>query len=138
MLRQLYNGILDIRRIIKRKNGQIREEREKLLAAEAANRILSTYLLCFVKEAGELRVSKDKIAEEFGKYRVDISASDEDYVIKVRELTESEKKMFKEPKIAWRSQSRGNGANAKAERGDHKNKDKVNSRAGGGEGFEKK
>lgn len=128
---------MDIRRIIKRKNGQIREEREKLLAAEAANRILSTYLLCFVKETGEVRVSKDKIAEEFGKYRVDISTTDEDYVIKVRELTESEKKMFKEPEIAWRRRGKGNGACAKDKPCDHGDKGQVNSRTEGGEGFEK-
>ena len=136
MLRQFYNRIFDIRRIIKRKNKQIREEREKLLAAEAVNRILSTYLLCFIKEAGEIHVAKNKISDEFGKYRVEVSASDEEYIMSVRALTDAEKKMFKTD-IAWRRPSRANGANAKASRTGKENKVEVNSRTEDGEGIAK-
>ena len=136
MLKKFFIRIFDIRRIIKRKNAQLREEREKLLAAEAVNRILSTYLLCFIKETGEIRVSKNKISDEFGKYRVEVSASDEEYVMSVRELTDAEKRMFK-TEIAWRRPSRANGANAKASHGGKGNKSKVNSRTEDGEGIAK-
>lgn len=133
----MFKKILDIRRVIKRKNEQLRGEREKLLAAEAANRILSNYLLCFVKKAGEVRVTKAEMTEIFGNYRADVSANDDEYVIKVRGLTSSEKKMFKEPEIAWRRRGKGNGACAKDKPGDHGDKGQVNSRTEGGEGFEK-
>jgi hypothetical protein len=137
MLKKFFIRIFDIRRIIKRKNSQLREEREKLMAAEASNRILSSYLLCFVKETGEVRVKKSKIAEVLGRYRTDVSANDEEYIIKVKELTGSEQKMFKEPKVAWRRPGRGNGANAKAVNGGRGNKGKVNSHTEGGEGVAK-
>ena len=138
MLKQFLNKIFDIRRIIKRKNAQLRQEREKLLAAEASNRILASYIHCLAKDTGEVRIKKSKISEVFGRYRADVSVNDEEYIIKIKELTRSEKKVFAEPKVAQRRSGRANGANAKAACGDRGNKNEVNFGAGGGEGIAKK
>ena len=78
--------IFDIRRIIKRKNDQIRAEREKLMAAETANHIYAAYIIYFAAKEGGVRVPKDEIANTVGKYRADISATEDEYIISVREI----------------------------------------------------
>ena len=86
MLKKFLYRILDIRRIIKRKKAQIRAEREKLMAAETANRIYAAYILYCAAGEGAVRVPKDEIARTVGKYRADISASENEYIISVREI----------------------------------------------------
>ena len=86
MLKNFFIRILDIRRIIKRKNAQIRAEREKLAAAEVQNRIYASYILCLAAECGEARIKKSAIAEIVGKYRAEVSATADEYIINVRKI----------------------------------------------------
>jgi hypothetical protein len=85
-----------IREILKRKNAQIRAEREKLMAAEVQNQIYASYILCLANESGEARISKSRIADTVGKYKAEVSATEDEYIIRVRELTAAEKKTYAE------------------------------------------
>ena len=85
-MKKFFIRIFDIRRIIKRKNAQIRAEREKLMAAETANRIYAAYILYFAAKEGAVRVPKGEIAGVVGKYRAEISATEDEYIISVREI----------------------------------------------------
>ena len=91
MLKKFFIRILDIRRIIKRKNAQIRAEREKLMAAEVANHIYASYILCLAKECGSARLSKAEIANTVGKYRAEFSTTEDEYVITVKPIAAPDK-----------------------------------------------
>ncbi len=72
-----------VKDIIKRKNDQIREEREKLRAEECANIILSAYFAILLSERGAVRIPKSEISRALGAYRVNASSDGNDYVIEV-------------------------------------------------------
>lgn len=122
MLKKFFIRILDIRRIIKRKNAQIRAERERALAAEVQNHIYASYILYLAASTGEARIKKSEIAKTVGKYRAEVSTTEHEYVIRVRELTAAEKKIYAEGSATAPS-SAGAGA--------------VKADKTGGEGFEK-
>ena len=56
-----------IREILKRKNAQIRAERERALAAEVQNHIYASYILYLAASTGEARIKKSEIAKTVGK-----------------------------------------------------------------------
>jgi len=134
--------ILNFKRVIKRKNAQIRAEREKLNAAEVANNIFASYILCLAADSGEVRLSRSKIAETVGKYRAEVSATEDEYVIRVREIN-PDKAMSAEEKRKMRSNAcyhnAGGCSGAWAEEtiAEIAGKDEGDSRAEGGEGVEK-
>ncbi len=72
-----------IRGILKRKNAQLRAEREKLQAAEWANKILSAYIavLC---ESGEVKIKKSDISRALAQSRVEAVCTDEHYILRSR------------------------------------------------------
>ena len=82
-----------IREILKRKNAQIRAEREKLMAAEVTNQIYASYILCLASDAGEARISKARIADTVGKYKADISATEDEYIIRVKPVESADNRV---------------------------------------------
>jgi len=84
----MFNYIKSIKKIIKRKNAQIRAEREKLEAAETANRIYAAYIVWFASKHGEVSVPKREISALLGKYRADVSYTSDDYIISVKPIGE--------------------------------------------------
>lgn len=84
----MFNYIKSIKKIIKRKNAQIRAEREKLEAAEAANRIYAAYIVWFASKHGEILIPKREISALLGKYRAEVSYTSDDYVINVKPICE--------------------------------------------------
>lgn len=74
-----------IRGILKRKNAQLRDERQKYEAEKAANLILSAYVAVLAARCGELRIPKKEISEALGRFFVNASVSGDDYVIEVGE-----------------------------------------------------
>ena len=69
--------------ILRHKNQMIRREREKMLAEEWTNRILSTYLALLIDREGEVRVPQELIASNLGKYSSAVKRVGDDYLIKV-------------------------------------------------------
>ena len=104
MLKKIFDRILDIRRIIKRKNAQIRAEREKLAAAEVQNRIYASYILCLAANVGEARIKKSAIAEIVGKYRAEVSATADEYIINVREIGAEHGKIYSEKPVSSKAE----------------------------------
>ena len=82
----MFGNIKSLREILKIKNSQIREERKKYEAQQAANVILSAYIALLVSKHGSVRIPKKEISEALGKYFVSASALGGDYVIEVGEL----------------------------------------------------
>lgn len=83
---KMFGKIKILRAILKRKNAQIRAEREKYAAERAANAIIAAYLALLVSKRGAVRVPKSEISDALGKFYVSASASGGDYVIEVGEL----------------------------------------------------
>ncbi len=106
----MFNHLKSIRRILKRKNGQIRAEREKLAAAEAADRIYAAYILYFAEKSSGVRVPKSEIAETVGKYRADITATEDEYIIQVKAIGSADKKFYSEKSADKRDVGNRNGA----------------------------
>ncbi len=77
-----------IKEILKRKNEQIKKEREKLRAQECANMIMSAYFTILLCERGAVRIPKSEISRVLGSYRVHASSDGDDYVIEVKSATE--------------------------------------------------
>lgn len=82
----MFNSMKAIREILKRKNLQIRVEREKLEAERAANMILSAYIALLVSQRGSIKIPKKEVSEALGKFIACASSVGEDYVIEVGEL----------------------------------------------------
>ena len=74
-----------IRGILKRKNAQLRDERQKYEAERAANLILSAYVAVLAARYGGVRIPKKEISEALGRFFVNASVSGDDYVIEVGE-----------------------------------------------------
>jgi len=110
MLKKIFIKIFDIRRIIKRKNAQIRAEREKLMAAETANRIYASYILCLAARTSGARIKKSEIARTVGKYRAEISATEDEYIISVKEIVPTDTGSFKKEGAVDRKVGKCNGA----------------------------
>ncbi len=77
--------IKTVRRILKHKNSLIRRERQKLLAAEHENRILSAYIAYLAKQNGALSIPRSEISALLGRYRSQVSADRENYIITLTE-----------------------------------------------------
>ncbi len=86
-----FNRIL--REILKRKNEQIKREREMLRAQECANVILSAYFAILLSERGEVRIPKSEVSRALGAYRVKATSVGDDYVIEVK-ATERTPELF--------------------------------------------
>ena len=82
----MFQKIKIIRSILKRKNAQIRAEREKYIAEMAVNVILAAYLTLLVSKQGTVRLPRKEVREALGKFHVSFSASGEDYIIEAAEL----------------------------------------------------
>ena len=100
-----------IREILKRKNRQIRAEREKLMAAEVTNQIYASYILCLASDAGEARISKARIADTVGKYKAEVSATEDEYIIRVKPVGSTPNKVYSDKPVGGRNESVGNGTN---------------------------
>ena len=111
MLKKFFSRIFDIKRIIKRKNAQIRAEREKFTAAQVQNHIYASYILCLAAGEGEVRISKAEIAETVGKYRADVSATEDEYIIRVKEIAD-DKGLFSKAPASGSRVGANNGAKA--------------------------
>lgn len=94
MFKEFFNKIFDIIRIIKKKNAQIRAEREKLMAAEVQNNIYASYILALAAGAGEVRISRAEIAETVGKYRADVSSTEDEYIIRVQPINSASAQVY--------------------------------------------
>ena len=88
----MFNGMKAIRGILKRKNMQIRSEREKLESERVANAILSAYIALLVSRHGAVRIPKKEVSEALGKYFARASMHGDDYVIEVGEIPASARK----------------------------------------------
>ncbi len=82
----MHNYDEDTMGILKRKNAQLCAEREKLMAAEAANRIYASYIVWLAAKVGEAAIPKSEISALLGRYRAEISCTDSDYIISVKEI----------------------------------------------------
>lgn len=85
----MFNSMKAIRGILKRKNMQLKAEREKLEAERAANVILSAYIALLVSRRGSVRIPKKEISDALGRFVACASSSGDDYVIEVGELSTS-------------------------------------------------
>ena len=82
----MFNSMKAIRGILKRKNMQIRAEREKLEAERATNVILSAYIALLVSKRGSVRIPKKEVSEALGRFVTCASSCGDDYVIEVGEI----------------------------------------------------
>ena len=80
-----------IRRILKRKNAQIREEREKYIAEKNKNYILATHLTLLTANKGEIRIPAKDIREAMGKYYMKARMDGDYFIIKCVETGNQEK-----------------------------------------------
>lgn len=65
------------------KNRQLRFERDRRVALEETNSILSAYLAYLIEENGEVRIPREVIKSSIGRYKAFISVSGDDYLISV-------------------------------------------------------
>ncbi|MGM9644193.1 MAG: hypothetical protein ACI3X1_03810 [Eubacteriales bacterium] len=79
----MFNFTKAIRGVLRRKNAQIRAEREKFLAAHEANKILSAYIAVLASEQDAVKVSKADVRTALNRYCTDISSDKDCYIIKV-------------------------------------------------------
>ena len=69
--------------LLKRKNKQIRLEREKCRALEETNKILCAYVGLLVAKCGGVEIPKSLLADSMGKFNVTVGQSDDCYKISV-------------------------------------------------------
>ena len=82
---------INIRRsILKRKNAQVKQERQKYEAERAANVILSANVAIIAARYGEVRIPKKDISEALGRFFVNSSSSGDDYLIVAGEHSSSD------------------------------------------------
>ena len=72
-----------IKEILRHKNSQLKLEREKTMAEQSMNIILSAYLAMLVDKQGTVSIPKSRISEALGKYRVIASSFGDNYIISV-------------------------------------------------------
>ncbi len=75
-----------IRQILKNKNALIRADRQRLEAAEHANRILSAYIAVLADREGYVKISRLSVRSALGKYKTEISSDGEFYIITVKDI----------------------------------------------------
>ena len=86
----MLNMMKAIKGILKRKNAQIRAEREKFEAERMANSIVAAYLFVLIADlGGSVRIPKKDVSDALGRFFVNAYPSDDDYVIEVKELSAS-------------------------------------------------
>ena len=66
------------------KNRELREEKEKNQALEITNTIISAYLSILVEKLGSVRIPKSEISAALGGYVTLARAEGDDYVITVQ------------------------------------------------------
>ncbi len=79
-----------IRQILKNKNALIRVDRQKLEAAEHANRILSAYIAVLADSEGCVKISRSSVRSALGKYKTEISSDGEFYIVTVKDVEEKQ------------------------------------------------
>ena len=80
----MFNLTKAIRGVLRRKNVQIRAEREKFLAERETNKILSAYIALLASGQEALRISKADVREALNSYGTDGSSDKDCYIIKVK------------------------------------------------------
>ena len=79
-----FKRLCAFRHVLKRKNVQIRCEREKYRAEKAMNSILTAYVFYLAARYGNLRIPKAEISDLLGKGEVLAYSDGENYVIEVK------------------------------------------------------
>ncbi len=77
-----------IKQILKNKNALIRADRQRLEAAEQANRILSAYIAVLADSEGCVKISRLSVRSALGKYKTEISSDGEFYIVRVKDITD--------------------------------------------------
>ena len=78
-------NVVDVLRL---KNREIRNEREKVQAGQITNTIISAYLSLLVERVGTFRVQKKEVSRALGQFVTTAVADGDDYVITVKQLTD--------------------------------------------------
>lgn len=78
-------NVVDVLRL---KNREIRNEREKVQAGQITNTIISAYLSLLVERVGTFRVPKKEVSRALGQFVTTAVADGDDYVITVKQLTD--------------------------------------------------
>lgn len=81
----MFNFTKAIRGVLKRKNAQIRAEREMLLAANETNKILATYIMLLSSGQEVTKVSKVDVSKALSNYSAEIFSDEDNYIIKIKE-----------------------------------------------------
>ena len=69
--------------IIRAKNRELRNERERTQALEITNTIISAYLSLLVEKVGSVKISKKAVSDALGNYITSARSEGDDYVITV-------------------------------------------------------
>ena len=78
----------DFEAMLRLKNREIKNEREKARAKEITNLIISAYLSLLVERLGTFRVPKKEVSRALGSFVTSAISDGDDYVITVEKLTE--------------------------------------------------
>ena len=73
--------------ILRLKNREIRNEREKVQAGRITNTIISAYLSLLVERVGSFRIPKKEVSRVLGQFVTTAISDGDDYVITVKKLT---------------------------------------------------
>ena len=82
--------------LLKRKNKQIRLERERCRAMEETNKIISAYVGLLVAKCGVVEFPKALLADAIGKFSVSVCQNDGYYKINVTEMSNETVALAKE------------------------------------------
>ena len=75
--------------IIRAKNREIRNERERAQALEITNTIISAYLSLLVEKVGSVKISKKAVSEALGNFMTSARSEGDDYIITVEKAAGS-------------------------------------------------
>lgn len=92
----MLNKLNAIREILRRKNSQLRLERERTEIQENINSVLSAYIAVLIGRVGSVYVTKKELSESIGRYRAELQERDGGYVISLVQREKSELSCEKE------------------------------------------
>ena len=76
--------------IIRAKNRELRNERERTQALEITNTIISAYLSLLVEKVGSVRISKKAVSHALGNFITNARSEGDDNIITVKKTTGEE------------------------------------------------
>ena len=79
----------DFEAMLRLKNREIRNEREKTREKDITNLIISAYLSLLVERLGTFRVPKKEVSRALGSLVTVAACDGEDYLITVKKLTDT-------------------------------------------------